>query len=235
MISMITESMKMSDVIGQNILLVPVLNRFGIKPGVGEKTINTICSFHGIDMVSFLAILNTYNSPHYFPEAEAVDINVLVDFLKITHTYCLSYTLPRIEKLLLELSVDRPKNKALEMIGKYYFDYKKQLTIHIEYEETELFPLIGKILDKHNSIFEKADYYSDKILHDHGNVEDKLSDLKTILIKFLPQDVNENSLNELLFELSRFEQELLDHARFEDKILIPKLVKLLKAKTEPNG
>jgi regulator of cell morphogenesis and NO signaling len=102
-------------------------------------------------------------------------------------------------------------------------------------EETELFPLIGIILDQHNSILGKADYYSDKILQEHVNVEDKLSDLKTILIKFLPQDVNENSLNDLLFELSRFEQELIDHARFEDKILIPKLVKLLKTKTEHNA
>ncbi len=231
---MINESLKMSDVIGQNILLIPVLNRFGIKPGVGEKTIKTICSHNGIDLVSFLAILNTYNSQQYFPEAEDVDINVLVDFLKSTHTYYLSYTLPRIEKLLQELSVDRPKNKALVMIEQYYFDYKKQLTIHIEYEETDLFPLIGKILGQQIGISGKADYYSDKILHEHINVEDKLSDLKTILIKFLPQDINENSLNELMFELSRFEQELLDHARFEDKILIPKLVKLLKTKAEHN-
>jgi regulator of cell morphogenesis and NO signaling len=232
---MLTGIMKMSDVIGQNILLIPVLNRFGIKPGVGEKTIKAICSSHEIDLISFLAILNTYNSQHYFPEAEDVDINVLVDFLKSTHTYYLSYTLPRIEKLLKELSTGRPKNNALVMIEQYYFDYKKQLTTHIEYEETDLFPLIGKILSQQTGNSGNAEYYSDKILHEHINVEDKLSDLKTILIKFLPQDVNENSLNELMFELSRFEQELLDHARFEDKILIPKLVKLLRTKPVRNG
>ena len=227
---MITESMKMSDIIGKNILLIPVFNRFGIKPGVGEKTLKTISSQNGIELKSFLAILNTYNSKEYFPENDDVDINVLVNFLKRTHVYYLNYTLPRIENLLRQLSAECPENKPLAMIEQYYFDYKKQLTIHIDYEETELFPLIVEIVKKQSKISENADYYSDKIQHEHVNVEDKLSDLKTILIKFLPAEVNENSANELLFEISRFEQELLDHARFEDKILIPKFIILLQTR-----
>ena len=75
---MITESQKLSDVIGQNILLLPVLNRFDIKPGVGEKTIKSICIEHGIQLKSFLAILNTYNNQLFFPKAEDVDMAVLV-------------------------------------------------------------------------------------------------------------------------------------------------------------
>ena len=199
-------------------------------PGVGEKTLKTISSQNGIELKSFLAILNTYNSKEYFPENDDVDINVLVNFLKRTHVYYLNYTLPRIENLLRQLSAECPENKPLAMIEQYYFDYKKQLTIHIDYEETELFPLIVEIVKKQSKISENADYYSDKIQHEHVNVEDKLSDLKTILIKFLPAEVNENSANELLFEISRFEQELLDHARFEDKILIPKLIILLQTR-----
>ncbi len=232
---MITESQKLSDVIGQNILLLPVLNRFDIKPGVGEKTIKSICMEQGIQLKSFLAILNTYNSQLFFPKAEDVDMAVLVQFLRRTHTYYLDYTLPRIEKLISQLAVDYPGSKPLAMIESYYSEYKKQLTAHIEYEETDLFPVINKLLGKQNGFPEKADYYSDKIQHEHVNVEDKLSDLKTILIKFLPESVNENASCELLFELSRFEQELLDHARFEDKILIPKLAKLLKIKPERHG
>ena len=232
---MITESQKLSDVISQNILLVPVLNRFDIRPGVGEKTINLICVQQGIHLKSFLAILNTYNSQSFFPEAENVDMTVLVQFLRRTHTYYLDYTLPRIEKLISQLAIDCPDSKPLSMIEMYYQEYKKQLTAHIEYEETDLFPLINRLLEKHPGYPEKADYFSDKIQHEHVNVEDKLSDLKTILIKFLPPSVNENSASELLFELSRFEQELLDHARFEDKILIPKLAKMLKVKPERHG
>lgn len=232
---MITESLKLADVISQNILLVPVLNRFGIRPGVGEKTIKVICSQQGIHMKSFLAILNTYHSHSFFPKAEDVDMTVLVQFLRRTHTYYIDYTLPQIEKLLSQLSIDCPDNKTLAMIESYYLEYKKQLTAHIEYEETDLFPLISRLLGEPTAYPGKADYFSDKIQHEHINVEDKLSDLKTILIKFLPATVNENLASELLFELSRFEQELLDHARFEDKILIPKLAKLLKIKPERHG
>lgn len=227
--------MKMADIIGQNILLIPVLNRFGIKPGVGETSLKTIAARNAVEIKSLLAILNTYNSQQYFPKPEDVNIQVLVNFLKSTHQYYLSYTLPRIENQLKRLSDECPDNKPLEMIEQYYSEYKKQLTTHIEYEETELFPLIEKLMKKQPQYLEKNENYSLKIQHEHVNVEDKLSDLKTILIKFLPAGINENSSYELLFELSRFEQELLDHARFEDKILIPKLLKLLQIKSDNNG
>jgi len=105
---MITESLKLADVISQNILLVPVLNRFGIRPGVGEKSIKVICSQQGIHLKSFLAILNTYNSHSFFPKAEDVDMTVLVQFLRRTHTYYIDYTLPQIEKLLSLLTIDCP-------------------------------------------------------------------------------------------------------------------------------
>ncbi|MBA7528470.1 hypothetical protein ES705_20656 [subsurface metagenome] len=57
----------------------------------------------------------------------------------------------------------------------------------------------------------------------HTNIEDKLYDLKNIIIKYLPPARDYTSSNALLFELFRLERDLNDHARIEDKVLVPKV------------
>ena len=54
-----TEKMKMAEVIHNNYLLIPVIRRFGIKLGFGDKTVKTICKEHNIDHDFLLAIINT--------------------------------------------------------------------------------------------------------------------------------------------------------------------------------
>ena len=58
-------------------------------------------------------------------------------------------------------------------------------------------------------------------------IRDRRSDLKTIIIRHIPDNIDMNLVHDLLHTLSHFEKEQLDHARFEDKILIPKLLKAL--------
>ena len=66
-----------------------------------------------------------------------------------------------------------------------------------------------------------------KLFRQHTNVENEISDLKTIIIRHIPQNANMDLIHDLLHTLAHFEKEQLDHARFEDKILISKLLKLL--------
>ena len=42
------------------------------------------------------------------------------------------------------------------------------------------------------------------------------------------ENANMQLIHDILHALSHFEQEQIDHARFEDKILVPKLLELLK-------
>jgi regulator of cell morphogenesis and NO signaling len=52
-------------------------------------------------------------------------------------------------------------------------------------------------------------------------VDAKLNDLKNLVIKFLVADYDDNLCNDFLITLLRFERDLIDHARIEDKILVP--------------
>ncbi len=229
---MIKASTRLSDIIFNNIQLINVIGCFGIKLGVADKTVKEVCKEHNIDLKFFISIINTYSSDTYFPEVNEIDVNLLIDYLKKTHSYYLDFTIPRINKLFTTLQNSLPKNKSVKHITKYFNDYKNELKKHIEFEESYLFPFIKDLIanpSEQNKISKSA---FKRLKLEHSNVEDKLLDLKTILVRYLPESADEQLVFDLLFTIVWFEKNHENHAKFEDNILIPKLKNLLlKVKT----
>ena len=71
-------------------------------------------------------------------------------------------------------------------------------------------------------------YSIDIFKNEHDNIEEKLFDLKNIIIKYLHQPKDEKLCNKLLYELFNLEQDLNDHSRIEDKVLVPKIREMEK-------
>jgi regulator of cell morphogenesis and NO signaling len=59
---------KLSHLVRADYSLLPVINRFGIRLGIKDHTIAQICQEKQINTDFFLAIINTYHNPQYFPE-----------------------------------------------------------------------------------------------------------------------------------------------------------------------
>ena len=66
--ALINKNNKLADVILDNPSIITVLNRFGIYLGVGDKTVEQVCSEKRLDTDFFLIILNTFANEEYFPE-----------------------------------------------------------------------------------------------------------------------------------------------------------------------
>jgi len=62
----------------------------------------------------------------------------------------------------------------------------------------------------------------------HSDVDSKLLDLENIIIKYLQADYDDNKCNTLLTTLYNFEDDLRDHSRIEDKIMVPKVLLIEK-------
>jgi regulator of cell morphogenesis and NO signaling len=219
---MISESHKLSDIISNNIDLLPILHRLGLITNIGERSISEVCRINHKDARFVLGILNTYSSADYFPEPDDLELQPLVDFLIQTHNYHKQVTIPRINGFIEQLKQHMPNEKLLIIVEKYLKQYIRKLIQHINFEELEIFPLV-KMDHQQNANSLKIK----KIFRQHTNVENEISDLKTIIIRHIPGNINMNLVHDLLHALSHFEKEQLDHARFEDKILMPKLLKLL--------
>lgn len=236
--TLITPDMKMADVIHGNYLLIPVINRFGIRLGFGEKTVQELCKEHSINPDFFITILNVYSHESYFPQSKMLtfDVVAIIDYLYETHVYYRETLLPQIENQFKSLMKNISKeSKERYAIENFFLEYKKELLAHLKREEDFTFPYI---VDLHagKDIEKLKKQYSSKVFEkEHDNVDEKLFDLKNILIKYVHEKYDDNVLNNIIFELFRFERDLKDHTRIENKILIPIVQKMEQEKLSKNA
>lgn len=236
---LIQQHMKMAEVIHLNYQLLQIISRFGITLGFGEKTIAQVCHDHDIDVNFFLEILNSYHHKDYFPkkQLQGFSVKLIIEYLRKSHDHYLHTKIPHIEQLLRQLAGSFPVQDAatFRLIDTFFTEYKNELMDHIRREEDKVYPYVYAVeaaftqQDPHPEIVSKIRAYSmDDFEEEHDNVEDKLYDLKNILIKYLPLPVDANLCHAVLVELFRLEADLNDHARIEDKVLVPKVKEMEK-------
>jgi len=218
---------KMSGLIHSNHNLLPVIHRFGIRLGFRNKTVEELCAQYSINTAFFLSIVNTFHNPKYFPEEKLLAFSplLIIDYLKKTHRYYLSYSLPRIEKLFHELQESSSNsNNEMQMVEGFFRAYKDKLARHIYDEEQKVFPYITSLVNEPENLTEKKVHLSFE--EEHKSVDLEIDDLKNLIIKYINPDYDELICNELLIEISRFEKDIIDHSRIEDAILIPQVNRL---------
>lgn len=218
---------KMAGLIESNYNLLPIINRLGVRLGLKDRTIDEVCASNGINTEFFLAIVNTYSNGNYFPQQELLSFSPLqiVDYLRKTHHYYISYELPKIEGLLNQMLTGCENDcPSLKLIHEFFIKYRQELISHIADEEDRVFPYIIKLVEK--GIHEPKGYSILNFEKEHTNVDEKLSDLRNLIVKYVEPKYNDNFCNEFLIALDRFETDIKDHARIEDKILVPMILKI---------
>lgn len=219
-------SMKMADIISSNYTLITVLPRFEIQLGFGEATVDTICKQAEVDTNLFLLVCNIYTFTDYAPQLNSAKFSVdsLIAYLHKSHEYYLNKKINSIEARLYHISETyQPQHK--EILLKFFEEYKTEIINHFSYEEQEVFPYIHNLVHGIGSNI----YHIDRFEQNHSNIEDKLSDLKNILIKYLkPINTKPYLHSELLLDLFLFEEELNKHQLIEERILIPIVERLEK-------
>lgn len=193
----------LSESICENYLLIPVINRFGLKLGLGEKAVAEICLEHKLNPDFFLAILNTYLNEDYFPEKllQGFDVDLVSDYLKQTDGYYIHAQIPNIEKHLNAfIAMSDPNNTQLLLIRKLFFKFKEELLHRIN-----------------NGLLDDDTSYA------------LLLDLKNILIKHISGNFNENLCFAVVFAIDTLLNDLGKHNRIREKILKPMINKLAEA------
>lgn len=230
---LLEKEMKLADVIHHDYNLIPVISRFGIMLGFGDASIEKICKKNQVNIDFFLIILNAFHDPQYLDNnyLQSFSVTLLINYLKKTHDYYLLNKIPEIEGLISEMASESEVDKVSHnLLQKFFEEYKNELIKHIEKEENRVYPYV---LDLELAISHKTvspdllsrikEYSITSFEDEHDNVEEKLMDLKNIIIKYLPASKNQQSRYKLLKELTVLEKDLIDHARIEDLVLVPKV------------
>ena len=212
---------RLSEVIESDYRLMQVVCRFGIAMGFADKTISEVCHENGVDVHTFLAVVNSVRgymkSEPYSVSLDLVDARSLLDYLKRTHAYLIHHQLPRMRRNLLGAIDCSEPGDVVILLLKYFDLYVAEVRKHVEYEETEVFDYAQRLLDGQTTEDEKMDY--------HRHNEDfvvRLHDLINVFLQYCTQDSGRNdALNDVVYNIYRIEDDINIHCRIEDDMLMP--------------
>ena len=142
--ALINAETKLCDVILHEPSVIPVINRFGIILGVGDKSIRTVCEEKNLDCEFFVTILNTFINEDYFPEnrLKSFCATQIVNYLTQTNAYYEQFQIPNIERHFnFLINQSDSENNNLELMKQFFDELKKELLSRIENDKNCCFPL----------------------------------------------------------------------------------------------
>ncbi|KJF45650.1 MULTISPECIES: hemerythrin domain-containing protein [Draconibacterium] len=216
----IQKNIKMSKLLFSHPQLILVLERFGIKLGVREKTVEEICLENNISPKVFLMVanLNIDSSYHQDLNFSAPEIKQVVNYLMKSHAYYSDEVFPEIIQNI-HLMSEFSQKPEMQLVERFFNDYKHEVDQHFDYENNTVFPYILNLIDAN-----AAENYSviDYREH-HDDIQEKLDDVKKLLIEHLPQKADNNLRRKILFALFGLDADLQTHSKIENEILIPQV------------
>jgi len=205
----------MADLIRQDFNILPVISRFSIPLGFGNKNIEDVCREAGVNTRIFLLVINFLLTSRVKPEQiKETDVLEIVDFLHNSHTYFLDYKFPHIRNNLLN-SLDSSHTDINPAIMHFFDDYVEQVKIHFEYEEHTVFPYIRGLIKG-----ERSNYNIDIFRRHHDEVAAKLTELKNIILLYYTT-TKPDKMYDALVDIFNCEEDLESHSEIENHILIP--------------
>lgn len=222
---LITSDSKMSETILANPYLLLLLEHFEINVPLGDKSVEQLCGQKQINTELFLTFANLYNGIQYTPKSSFTfhDALTIITFLRNSHRFYSEEIYPNVLNTIEQMA-NVNDFKEMALVPKFFVDYFREVTEHLDYENNIVHPYILNLCEllknkEHKGI--KPQYSVTEYKDHHSDIEEKLDDLKNLLIKYLPQKNDRYIRRKLLFLLSELEFDLNIHSQIEDLILIP--------------
>jgi regulator of cell morphogenesis and NO signaling len=219
----------MSDLITEHYRMLLLISRFGIALGFGDKNIGDVCRENGVDVATFLAVVNMlFDEDDSRNAAENISIVSLLSYLHNTHNYFLNFRLPAIRAKLCEATGGAQDNLS-HAIMNYFDEYVAEVQHHMMYEERTVFPYVRALLDGNR----QTDYNIDMFSRQHDRIEARLTEFKQIIIKYYPGK-STNEINNVLTDIFNCERDLALHNAIEDRLFVPAIAALEQKKNRPS-
>lgn len=216
--ALVTPDTKLCEVIVDEPSVVPVINRFDIVLGVGDRTIKSICKEKGIDTSFFITILNAFINESFFLEnvTGAFNAGDVVDYLRKTNNSYLRNQLPNIERHFAALISRSDSNNNLPLLFNFYREVKMEIERRIDSDNQWFDAIISA--EQSNSEVSVA---GNAVLAESDSIEDKLSDLINMFVIHLRGDYDRNLCHAVLFAVISLEKDIRQNNRIRNRVLRP--------------
>lgn len=216
--ALVTPDTKLCEVIVDEPSVVPVINRFDIVLGVGDRTIMSICKEKGIDTSFFITILNAFIHESFFLEnvTGAFNAGDVVDYLRKTNNSYLRNQLPNIERHFAALISRSDSNNNLPLLFNFYREVKTEIERRIDSDNQWFDAIISA--EQSNSEVSVA---GNAVQAESDSIEDKLSDLINMFVIHLRGDYDRNLCHAVLFAVISLEKDICQNNRIRNRVLRP--------------
>ena len=216
--ALVTPDTKLCEVIVDEPSVVPVINRFDIVLGVGDRTIKSICKEKGIDTSFLITILNAFIHESFFLEnlTGAFNAGDVVDYLRKTNNSYLRNQLPNIERHFAALISRSDSNNNLPLLFNFYREVKTEIERRIDSDNQWFDAIISA--EQSNSEVSVA---GNAIQAESDSIEDKLSDLINMFVIHLRGDYDRNLCHAVLFAVISLEKDICQNNRIRNRVLRP--------------
>lgn len=216
--ALVTPDTKLCEVIVDEPSVVPVINRFDIVLGVGDRTIKSICKEKGIDTSFFITILNAFIHESFFLEnvTGAFNAGDVVDYLRKTNNSYLRNQLPNIKRHFAALISRSDSNNNLPLLFNFYREVKTEIERRIDSDNQWFDAIISA--EQSNSEVSVA---SNAAQAESDSIEDKLSDLINMFVIHLRGDYDRNLCHAVLFAVISLEKDICQNNRIRNRVLRP--------------
>ena len=216
--ALVTPDTKLCEVIVDEPSVVPVINRFDIVLGVGDRTIKSICKEKGIDTSFFITILNAFIHESFFLEnvTGAFNAGDVVDYLRKTNNSYLRNQLPNIERHFAALISRSDSINNLPLLFNFYREVKTEIERRIDSDNQWFDAIISA--EQSNSEVSVA---GNAVQAESDSIEDKLSDLINMFVIHLRGDYDRNLCHAVLFAVISLEKDIRQNNRIRNRVLRP--------------
>lgn len=216
--ALVTPDTKLCEVIVDEPSVVPVINRFDIVLGVGDRTIKSICKEKDIDTSFFITILNAFIHESFFLEnvTGAFNAGDVVDYLRKTNNSYMRNQLPNIERHFAALISRSDSNNNLPLLFNFYREVKTEIERRIDSDNQWFDAIISA--EQSNSEVSVA---GNAVQAESDSIEDKLSDLINMFVIHLRGDYDRNLCHAVLFAVISLEKDICQNNRIRNRVLRP--------------
>lgn len=213
-----SKDMKIIELIDADYNLLSILLRLDVQLPFGDISIEQMCRRYDMSPELFLMICQIYATADFEPQVDLLtgdDLHCIIRYLRASHRYYLDTVLPAIDSGV-ERVLEDCDHKQGAIVRKFYDDYADEVRAHLNYEETQIFPYVESLAEGKVSRVQMAENMAN-----HTDICDKVDDVKSIIIKYLPESCPTWKRCDLLFDLYRMSDDLAKHTLIETKILAP--------------
>lgn len=224
---------QLSVLIADNPTVLPLLNRFGIRLGVGHSSVRQAAGAHGMDERFLLEIINTYLNSDYFPENElkGFPLQGISDYLLRTNISYRDVQLPNVDRHFRHF-VDRSysPDTNLNRLYEYFQQLQHRFLDEIDSADRllEKVIILGKDGRSALNSSDEQQLIEFASAHNHSAF-DSLTDLINLFIIHLRGTYDTNLCHAVINALVSLSNDMRQNNRICDRILSPMLLNRLCA------